>query len=88
MKTLTSVALISLFSLNLIFIGCGEKKDDTQTKKEDKTATQNQTQQQTQQTQSNATAPKIGKVWESVQKKNEELNKTIETKKNGRNFCV
>jgi len=78
MKTLTSIALISLLTMNSIFVGCGDKKDDTQTKKDDKTTTQNQTQQQTQ---TNVTAPKIGKVWESIQKKNEELNKTIESKK-------
>ncbi len=82
MKTLTSVTLISLFALNFIFSGCGEKKDETtQTKKDDKTTSQNQTHQQTQQAPTTVTAPKIGKVWESIQKKTDELNKTIESKK-------
>lgn len=78
MKTLTSVVLISLLTMNFIFIGCGEKKDDTQTKKDDKTT--NQTQQPPQ-TQTNVSAPKIGKVWDVIQKKTDELNKTIESKK-------
>lgn len=79
MKTLTSITLISLLTLNFIFIGCGEKKDDTQTKKDEKTTTQNQTTQT--QPPTTAAAPKIGKVWESIQKKNDELNKTIASKK-------
>ncbi len=78
MKTLTPVVLISLFALNITFSGCGDKKDETkQTQKDEKTTTQ----QQTQQTQTTVTAPKIGKVWESIQKKNDELNKTIQSKK-------
>lgn len=81
MKTLTSIALISMFVLNFTFNGCGEKKDETPIKKDEKSTTQNQTQQQTQQTQTNVAAPKIGKVWESIQKKNDELNKTIASKK-------
>lgn len=78
MKTLTSVVLVSLLALNSIFTGCGEKKDDTQTKKDDKTTTQTQ---QPPQTQTNVSSPKIGKVWEAIQKKTDELNKTIESKK-------
>jgi len=79
MKTVSSAALISLFALNLIFIGCGEKKEDLETKKEDKTVTQNQTQQQTQQTQTNLEAPKIGKLWEQIEIKNEALSKVIKS---------
>lgn len=78
MKTLTSITLLTLIAFTFILFGCGKKDDTTQTKKEDKTTTQNQTQQQTQ---TNVTAPKIGKIWESIQKKNEELNKTVESKK-------
>ncbi|MEO8666665.1 MAG: hypothetical protein ABI462_14320 [Ignavibacteria bacterium] len=78
MKTLTSITLVTLLSINFIFFACGEKKENTQTKKDDKTTTQTQTPQQTQTT---VTAPKIGKVWESIQKKTDELNKTIESKK-------
>lgn len=58
MKTLTSVTLISLFALNIIFIGCGDKKEDTQSKKDEKSVTQNQTQQQTQQTQTSTEVPR------------------------------
>ena len=76
MKTLTSISLISMLVLNFTFTGCGEKKDEALTKKEDKTTTQTQ-----QQTQTNETAPKIGKTWDAIQKKNDELNKTIESKK-------
>ncbi len=78
MKTLSLFTSISIFILSLAFGGCGEKKTgDTQTKKEDKTTTQ--TEQQN--TQTTIVAPKIGKIWESIQKKNDELNKTIESNK-------
>lgn len=80
MKTLTSVTLISLFALNIIFIGCGDKKEDTQSKKDEKSVTQNQTQQQTQQTQTSTEVPKIGKLWEQIEIKNEALNKVIQGK--------
>jgi len=76
MKTVSSVVLISLFALNLIFSGCGEKKEEIKIKKEDKKVTQNQTQQ----TQSNSASPKIGKLWEQIEIKNEALNKVIESK--------
>ncbi len=78
MKTLTSIILTSLLALNLIFSGCGEKKDETtQTKKDEKTTTQNQTQQQTQQSQT-TTAPKIGMIWNQVEKKNEALGQIVQ----------
>jgi len=75
MKTLTSISLISLLALNFIFSGCGDKKDETTTtKKEDKTTTQTQTQQ----TQTTVTAPKIGMIWNQVEKKNEVLGQIIQ----------
>lgn len=75
MKTLTSVSLISFIALNFIFTGCGEKKDETtQTKKEDKTTTQTQTQQ----TQTTVTVPKIGMIWNQVEKKNEALGQIVQ----------
>lgn len=67
--------------MNFIFIGCGEKEDDTKTKKDDKTSPQTQSQQQTQQTQSEVNAPKIGKIWEQIEIKNEALGKVIQSKK-------
>ncbi len=77
MKTLTSIILTSLLALNLIFSGCGEKKDETtQTKKDEKTTTQ--TPQQTQQTQTTVTAPKIGMIWNQVEKKNEALGQIVQ----------
>ncbi|MEO8447763.1 MAG: hypothetical protein ABI528_09725 [bacterium] len=73
MKTLTSITLISLLALSFLFSACGEKKDETvQTKKEDKTTTQ------TQQTQTTVTAPKIGMIWNQVEKKNEALGQIIQ----------
>jgi len=81
MKTLISVSLIFFIALNFIFTGCGEKKDETtQTKKEDKTT--KQTQQQTPpQTQSNTEAPKIGMIWNQIEKKTEALGQVIQNKK-------
>lgn len=78
MKTLTSITLLALLTLNFIFIGCGDKKDDTQIKKDDKTTTQTQTQQTPPQTQSNTTAPKIGIIWNQIEKKNETLGQVIQ----------
>ena len=78
MKTITTLTVIATFALTILLFGCGKKEDSTQTKKDDKTTTQNQTQQQTQ---TNVNTPKIAKIWESIQKKNDELKKTIESKK-------
>ena len=78
MKTITSFTVLTLFVFTVILFGCGKKDDTPQTKKDDKTTTQTQTQQTQTQT---VTAPKIGKIWEAIQKKNDELNKTIESKK-------
>lgn len=78
MKTFTSISVITLFAFSVILFGCGKKDDNTQVKKDDKTTSQNQTQQKTQ---TNVAAPKIGKVWDAIQKKNDELNKAIESKK-------
>lgn len=75
MKTLTTSMLVFFMALNFVFSGCGEKKvETTQTKKEDKTTTQNQTQQ----TQTTVTAPKIGMIWNQVEKKNEALGQLIQ----------
>ncbi|MDZ4713713.1 MAG: hypothetical protein SGI89_15505 [bacterium] len=75
MKTLTSITLISLLALSFIISACGEKKDETvQTKKEDKTTAPTQTQQ----TQTTVTAPKIGMIWNQVEKKNEALGQIIQ----------
>ncbi|MDQ3019042.1 MAG: hypothetical protein M3R36_00480 [Bacteroidota bacterium] len=80
MKTVTSITLISLLALNFIFSACGDKKDETtQTKKEDKTTTQTPTQQ----TQTTVTAPKIGVIWNQVEKKNEALGQIIQEGKAG-----
>jgi len=77
MKTITSITALTLFAFTVILFGCGNK-DDSTTKKDDKTTTQPQTQKQPE---TNATAPKIGKTWDAIQKKDDELGKTIESKK-------
>lgn len=71
MKSFIIVALISIFTLNVMFIGCGRNSDT-------KNNPQNENQSKVQ---SNSTTPKIGDSWNSIQKKNKELNETIEKNK-------
>ncbi len=68
--TLAALAFTSAFVIN----GCGKKDETTQIKK-DTVQTQTKKQEQT------STAPKIGKIWNSIQKKNDELKNIIETNK-------
>lgn len=68
--TFVALAFASAFVIN----GCGKKDETTQTKR-DTVQTQTKKQEQT------STAPKIGKIWESIQKKNDELKNVIETNK-------
>ena len=67
MKAFTSISVTMLFALTFILTGCGKKDDDTQTKKDDKTTTQTLPK-----TQTTTTVPKIGKIWDSIQNKNDE----------------
>ena len=69
MKPFTTFALTFLLTFNIIFLSCGDNKDE-------KTNPQNETQPQT-----NSETPKIGKIWDSIQKENNELKKTIEANK-------
>ncbi|CAN5616518.1 hypothetical protein BH10BAC5_BH10BAC5_02330 [soil metagenome] len=75
MKTLKSTLALPVFAALILFAGCGDKKEDVTVTKKDESKTT------TTQTQTTTTAPKIGRVWESVQQKTDELNKTIESKK-------
>ncbi len=69
MKPFTTFALISFVTLNIIFLGCGDNKDE-------KTKMQSETQSQT-----NSEIPKIGKTWDAIKKGNNDLKKTIEANK-------
>jgi hypothetical protein len=75
MKLFRTSVLISFLTLNFIFFGCGDDKNE-------KTNPQNDKQIQTQaQTKSNSETPKIGKTWAAIQKGNNDLKKTMEANK-------
>ncbi|MEW6005541.1 MAG: hypothetical protein AB1695_09530 [Stygiobacter sp.] len=75
MKLFRTFVLISFLSLNFIFFGCGDNKNE-------KNSLQNEKQVQTQaQTKSNLETPKIGKTWAAIQKDNIALKKTMEANK-------
>jgi len=75
MKPFRTIALISFLTLNFIFFGCGDNKNE-------KTNPQNESKIQTQaQTDTNSEILKIGKTWDAIQKGNNDLKKTMEANK-------
>ncbi|MEO6695885.1 MAG: hypothetical protein ABIY50_11545 [Ignavibacteria bacterium] len=76
MKTLTSGLFVTVVLFNFMFTGCG--KEDNATVQKD---TKDNTQTQETPPPTNTSAPKIGTIWNQIEKKTDALGQIIKDKK-------